>query len=82
MSSKKKATTPCKFNLAIDCDGSDCSRCGWCPAVKERRLKDRGIEIKEAEATHKLVEVYDETQQRTVGKIWWPVFIHKEDTYK
>lgn len=26
MSSKKKATTPCKFNLAIDCDGNDCDR--------------------------------------------------------
>lgn len=80
---KKKG--PCSYNIGVECDGSDCSRCGWCPAVEERRLSNlRGPDALTAERTsreYKIVDVYDETAKQTVGTLSWPVFIHKDDAY-
>lgn len=62
---------PCNYNIGVQCDGSDCSRCGWCPSVEERRLSNlRGPDTLIAEKTDKA----DKT-------LSWPVFIHKEDVY-
>lgn len=80
---KKKG--PCSYNIGVQCDGSDCSRCGWCPSVEERRLSNlRGpdtLTAQKADKAYKTVDVYDETTKRTVGTLSWPVFIHKEDAY-
>lgn len=75
----------CDYNIGVQCDGSDCSRCGWCPSVEERRLSNlRGpdtLTAEKADKTYKTVDVYDETTERKVGTLSWPVFIHKEDAY-
>jgi hypothetical protein len=84
----RKKKGPCSYNIGVQCDGSDCSRCGWCPSVEERRLSNlRGPDALTAEKadkaykTYKTVDVYDETTERKVGTLSWPVFIHKEDAY-
>lgn len=83
-----KKKRPCSYNIGVECDGSDCARCGWCPSVEERRLSNlRGPDALTAEKAdkadkaYKTVDVYDETTKRTVGTLSWPVFIHKEDIY-
>lgn len=39
----------CRFNTSINCNESDCSRCGWNPAVdKRRKAKARERLAKEA----------------------------------
>lgn len=71
----------CDYNDGVRCDGAECSRCGWSPAVEARRLsRIRGEEPRES-VQHKLVEVYDETTQRVVGKMKWPVLGAMEDMY-
>lgn len=71
----------CRYNIGVRCDDADCSRCGWYPSVEDRRLsKIRGEEPRES-VQHKLVEVYDETTQRVVGKMKWPVLGAMEDMY-
>jgi hypothetical protein len=84
----RKKKGPCSYNIGVQCDGSDCSLCGWCPSVQERRLSNlRGPDALTAEKAdkadkvYKTVDVYDETTERTVGTLSWPVFIHKEDAY-
>lgn len=84
----RKKKGPCSYNIGVQCDGSECSRCGWCPSVEERRLSDlRGpdtLTAEKADKTYKVyktVDIYDETTERTVWTLSWPVFIHKEDAY-
>lgn len=53
---KKKG--PCSYNIGVQCDGSDCSRCGWCPSVEERRLSNlRGPDALTAEKADKADKV-------------------------
>lgn len=35
---------PCKYQMGLkNCEDGDCLTCGWNPAVRERRLRDRAI---------------------------------------
>ena len=81
----RKKKGPCSYNIGVQCDGSECSRCGLCPSVEERRLSNlRGpdaLTAEKADKVYKTVDVYDETTERKVGTLSWPVFIHKEDAY-
>ena len=61
----------CKHNRGVICDGGDCSECGWDPTVVAKR---------KAEATG-MVEVYDETRQKVIGKVKWPVLGCMSDQY-
>ena len=64
-------TGECKHNHAVVCDGGDCSKCGWDPKVAAKR---------KAEVTGK-VAVYDETRQKVIGKVEWPVLGCMADKY-
>lgn len=61
----------CKHNQAVSCDGGECDRCGWNPEVASRRM---------ARITG-TVEVYDETRQKTIGRMKWPVLGEMQDAY-
>ena len=61
----------CKHNSYVRCDGADCGRCGWNPDVAAKR-------INKATGT---VEVYDETTQKVVGRMLWPVLGCDSDKY-
>lgn len=39
MPRKNEAAFVCPFNDAIECDRAVCSRCGWNPVVKWKRLQ-------------------------------------------
>lgn len=61
----------CKYNSYVRCDGADCGRCGWNPDVAAKR-------IHKATGT---VEVYDETMQKVVRRMLWPVLGCDSDKY-
>lgn len=71
----------CEHNYAVRCAGKGCERCGWNPAVEaQRKASAAGEEALQKASTVK-VDVYDETQQKVVGSMLWPVLGEKSDQY-
>lgn len=69
----------CEYNDAVRCAGKVCERCGWNPAVEARRkhVPPAGMMFN---ATV-MVDIYDETRQKVVGSIPWPVLGEMSDQY-
>lgn len=62
----------CPNNRQIRCEQQNgCDRCGWNPKVVEKRKAQ----------ILGTVEVYDETRQKVIGRVKWPVLGCMSDQY-